>query len=122
MKGAMYLFQHLGDAPVLVFACLRPQEGVDPAILPPEVLATTGWTDRLLGAIIYPAVQNMILACRGLGLGTVLTFLHTLKEDEIKQVLGLPPEIRTYVMLPIGYPIDRFRAGEAQAGARRHLP
>ena len=89
-KGAMYLFQNLADVPVLIFACLRPQEGADPAILPAEVLAKTGWTDRLLGASIYPAVQNMILACRALGLGTVLTFLHALKEDEIKQVLGLP--------------------------------
>jgi len=108
MKGAMHLFQHLAEVPVLLFACLKPQEGVDPAILPPEVLAKTGWTDRLLGASIYPAVQNMILACRGLGLGTVLTFLHTLKEDEIKQVLGLPREISTYAMLPIGYPVDKF--------------
>ena len=108
LKGAMYLFQHLADVPVLIFACLRPQEGVDPAILPAEVLAKTGWTDRLLGASIYPAVQNMILACRGLGLGTVLTFLHTLKEDEIKQVLGLPRVISTYAMLPVGYPVGKF--------------
>jgi nitroreductase len=108
MKGAGYLFQHLAEVPVLIFACLKPQEGVDPAILPPEVLAQTGWTDRLLGASIYPAVQNMILACRALGLGTVLTFLHTLKEDDIKRVLGLPREISTYAMLPVGYPIDKF--------------
>src|SRR5208282_624217 len=108
MKGAGYLFQHLAEVPVMIFVCLKPQEGVDPAILPPEVLAKTGWTDRLLGASIYPAVQNMILACRALGLGTVLTFLHTLKEDDIKRVLGLPREISTYAMLPVGYPIDKF--------------
>lgn len=108
MKGAAYLFQHLAEVPVLIFACLKPQEGVDPAILPPAVLAKTGWTDRLLGASIYPAVQNMILASRALGLGTVLTFLHTLKEDDIKRVLGLPHEISTYAMLPVGYPIDQF--------------
>ncbi|HEV3112408.1 MAG TPA: nitroreductase family protein [Candidatus Binataceae bacterium] len=107
-KGAGYLFQHLAEVPVLIFACLKPQEGVDPAILPPEVLAKTGWTDRLLGASIYPAVENMILACRALELGTVLTFIHTLKEDDIKRVLGLPREISTYAMLPVGYPIDKF--------------
>jgi nitroreductase len=66
-KGAMYLFQNLADVPVLIFACLKPQEGADPSILPAEVLAKTGWTDRLLGASIYPTVQNMILACRALG-------------------------------------------------------
>ncbi len=50
----------------------------------------------------------MILASRALGLGTVLTFLHALYEDDVKQVLGLPAEIRTYALLPIGYPRDKF--------------
>jgi len=107
-NSARHLIQHLGETPVLLLACLRPQHGRDPVLLPPEVLAKTGWSDRLLGASIYPAVQNMILASRALGLGTVLTFLHALYEDDVKQVLGLPAEIRTYALLPIGYPRDKF--------------
>ncbi len=63
---------------------------------------------RLEGASIYPAVQNIMLACRALGLGTVLTTLHALYEDEMKQVLGLPPEYSTFALLPIGYPTDKF--------------
>jgi nitroreductase len=107
-ESVRHLFEHIEQTPVLLLACLKPQSGVDPVNLPPDVLAKTGWSDRLLGASIYPAVQNMILASRALGLGTVLTFLHALHEDEVKQVLQLPAEIRTYAMLPIGYPTDNF--------------
>jgi len=63
------------------------------------------WT---AGASIYPAVQNIILACRALGLGTVLTTNHTIAEKEIKEVLGLPAEVRTFALMPIGYPDRSF--------------
>ena len=38
--------------------------------------------DRIRGASIYPAVQNIILACRALGLGTVITTNHLRIEAE----------------------------------------
>ena len=57
---------------------------------------------------IYPAVQNIILACRAFGLGTVLTTIHMFFEDEVKAILGLPAEVQTYALLPIGYPRDKF--------------
>ena len=63
------------------------------------------WT---AGASIYPAVQNIILACRALGLGTVLTTNHTIAENEVKEVLGLPAEVRTFALMPIGYPERNF--------------
>ena len=33
--------------------------------------------DRIRGASIYPAVQNIVVACGALGLGTVITTNHT---------------------------------------------
>ena len=60
------------------------------------------------GSSIYPAVQNIILACRAFGLGTVLTTLHAVLEDEVKAVLEIPKEVDTWALLPIGYPIDKF--------------
>ena len=63
---------------------------------------------RLSGSSIYPAVQNIILACRAFGLGTVLTTIHAFFEDEVKTILGLPADVQTYALLPIGYPIDKF--------------
>jgi len=63
---------------------------------------------RAAGSSIYPAVQNIILACRAFGLGTVLTTVHMYFEDEFKAVLGLPPEVQTYALMPIGYPRGKF--------------
>jgi hypothetical protein len=38
----------------------------------------------------------------------VLTTNHTIAEDEIKEVLGLPAEVRTFGLMPIGYPERSF--------------
>ena len=67
------------------------------------------------GASIYPAVQNLMLAARALGLGTVLTTLHTQYEDEIKTFLHIPASVETAALIPVGYPAEDVRFG----GARR---
>jgi Nitroreductase family len=80
--------------------------------LPPAIQARyteeLAYMDRIYGASIYPAVQNIILACRALGLGTVLTTNHIRCESEAKAVLGLPEDVDTFGMMPIGYPLGRF--------------
>jgi nitroreductase len=109
MSGGVHLYEHMGDAPVLLIPCLKITPPELPAEIPPEIrsamMEASPWT---AGASIYPAVQNIILACRGLGLGTVLTTNHTIAENEIKDILGLPPEIRTFALMPIGYPERSF--------------
>jgi nitroreductase len=88
-----YLTEHFHEAPVWIVACLD------------EGQATP---TRSSGASIYPAVQNMILAVRALGLGTTLTTRHLQYEKEVEAALGLPPGIHSYAILPIGYPMGRF--------------
>jgi len=66
--------------------------------------AQTHWS----GSSIYPAVQNMLLAARALGLGATLTTLHLVFEKEAEAALGLPPNVHSYALLPIGYPMGRF--------------
>lgn len=111
MKSGMHLYEHMADAPVLLIPCLKLTPVELPAEIPEEVRCAmreaAPWT---AGASIYPAVQNIILACRALGLGTVLTTNHTIAEDEIKAVLHLPPEVRTFALMPIGYPEKSFGA------------
>ena len=63
---------------------------------------------RRAGASIYPMVQNIILACRALGLGTLSTTNHMLYEDQVKAVLELPDDVQTYALMPIGYPRGNF--------------
>jgi len=59
-------------------------------------------------ASIYPAVQNMLLAARALGLGATLKTLYLNFEKEAEAALGLPPNVHSYALLPIGYPMGQF--------------
>jgi nitroreductase len=109
LAGGVYLHEHMGEAPVLLLPCLRVTLRTPPVSIPPEVRSemesTAPW---VAGASIYPAVQNIILACRALGLGTVLTTNHVLLEAEVKRVLELPEDVRTFGLMPIGYTDDKF--------------
>jgi nitroreductase len=108
MNSATYLFEHMHEAPVLLFACLRTDATGPVPNLPPEIASAASKMARIGGSSIYPAVQNIILACRAFGIGTVLTTLHIFFEDEVKEILGLPKQIQTYALLPMGYPINKF--------------
>jgi nitroreductase len=109
LKSGFYLHEHMADAPVLIVPCLRLRQPDLPGSLPEEarraIVREFPWR---AGASIYPAVQNIILACRALGLGTVLTTNHMLLEDEMKQVLGLGPDVMTFGLMPVGYPAGKF--------------
>jgi nitroreductase len=112
LRSGAHLWHHMGDAPVLLLPCLT-ERGLPPRdALPPAIQARyddeLAYMDRIRGSSIYPAVQNIILACRSLGLGTLITTNHLRLEDEVKSLLGLPPEIATYALMPIGYPLGQF--------------
>ncbi len=87
-----YLTDHFHEAPVWIVACL--EDGLTP--------------NRAAGASIYPAVQNMLLAARALGLGATLTTRHLLYEKEAEAALGLPRGVHSYAIIPIGYPMGKF--------------
>ena len=91
LDAAQYLADHIHEAPVWIVPCL---EGAAPT--------------RTSGSSIYPAVQNMLLAARALGLGATLTTLYLSFEKEVEAALGLPPDVHSYALLPIGYPMGRF--------------
>jgi len=99
-RAGLHLAQHLDEVPVLIFVAADRGVAIDLGGLAGEVSGVY--------ASIYPAVQNLLLACRGLGLGAVLTTLHLLYEDEIKERLGIPPSIFLAAMIPVGYPEGRF--------------
>ena len=83
----------LGEVPVLIIATINAS-GVAP-------VSTSG-------ASIYPAVQNLMLAARALGLGTTITTLHRTHEAEVKQLLGVPEGVDTMALIPLGYPVGKF--------------
>jgi nitroreductase len=92
-NSADYLARNLHEVPVLVIATIK--KGV-------------GAVGPTLGASIYPAVQNLMLAARALGLGTTLTTLHKLHEDDVKKLLGIPDDVETMALIPVGWPEGTF--------------
>src|SRR3974390_312489 len=91
LDAAEYLAAHIHEALAWIFPCL---EGGTP----------TRWS----GFSIYPAVQNMPLAARALGLGATLTTLYLQFEKEAEAALAVPPGFHSSALLPIGYPMGRF--------------
>jgi len=90
LDAAEYLAAHIHEAPVWIVPCLE------------------GTPTRTSGSSIYPAVQNMLLAARALGLGATLTTLCLQFEKEAEAAPGLPSGVHSYALLPIGYPMGRF--------------
>jgi nitroreductase len=104
MKSVTHLFDHMGDAPVLLVPCLKASMWSGAANLPADIKARMAGSARIAGSSIYPAVENVILACRAFGLGTVLTTIHAFFEEEVRAILSLPQDVQTYALMPIGYP------------------
>lgn len=57
---------------------------------------------------VMPAVQNLMLAARGLGLGTCLTTVANLLEGHMKDLLGVPPPVQLVALIPVGHPVKPF--------------
>jgi nitroreductase len=112
MAAGAHLWQLMGEAPVLLLPCGRRPALPPREALPPDIAVRwedeAAYADRIRGASIYPAVQNIILACRALGLGTVITTNHIRCEDEVKALLDIPEDVATFALMPIGWPLDRF--------------
>jgi nitroreductase len=92
LASARHLSEHLGEAPVLVLACT----------------GTDGRATITTGASIYPAVQNLMLAARALGVGSCLTTIHKYRDPQVKELLGIPADVETAALIPLGYPLGKF--------------
>lgn len=57
---------------------------------------------------VYPCVQNILLACRSLGLGAALTTMHQVFEDELHAHFKIPDTYGVVVSMPIGWPMGNF--------------
>jgi len=90
VRAATYLADHLHETPVLLFVA--------------------GWKRRgePQHQALFPCIQNVLLACRAVGLGASLTTLHVMFHAEIDAYLGLPPEQPSCAMLPIGWPLGKY--------------
>lgn len=94
----------------------RPPLSAAPVLIVPCVnTPASGQAGFQTGASIYPSVQNLMLAARALGLGTVLTTLHRRRKADIHAILGIPEGVESAAIIPLGWP-DR------DYGPNRRLP
>lgn len=57
---------------------------------------------------VIPAVQNLMLAARALGIGSVPTTLHAQVLTRVYDLLGIPSEMDFHLCIPLGYPRGKF--------------
>lgn len=57
---------------------------------------------------VIPAAQNLMLAARALGIGSVPTTLHPSVMERVYALLGIPPDAVFHLCIPLGYPRGRF--------------
>lgn len=92
IDSAVYLAEHLHEAPVMVIACIEGRvENAGPV-----------WQAGLYGSIL-PAAWSFMLALRSRGLGTAWTTLHLVYEREVGKLLGLPETVTQAVLFPVAY-------------------
>jgi nitroreductase len=89
MKAALHLAEHLHEVPVLLFIAGWQRRGE------PQLQA------------LFPCAQNVLLACRAVGLGASFTTLHRGFGEACDAMLGLPEDLPSAVMIPIGWPLGR---------------
>ena len=93
LQSAYHLADHMGEAPALIIPCARGRRGH-------------------IESSVFPAVQNLMLAARALGLGTTLTTIHLGDEAAVREILDIPEDVHTFAIIPVGYPLGRW--GEAR--------
>jgi len=57
---------------------------------------------------VIPAVENLMLAARALGIGSVPTTLHPTVMERVNALLGVPAEMEFHLCIPLGYPRGNF--------------
>jgi nitroreductase len=105
--ASRHLADHVHEVPAIVFV-LQP-------IIPWTPADADGPMDiGRLDASVYPAVQNLCVAARALGIGTALTTVIRIHAAEVLEALGVPanddgnPRFEIAACIPMGRPAGRF--------------
>jgi nitroreductase len=83
----------LAQAPVVIVACAEPEQSGD--------LGGQHYYMTDVGI----AAENLMLAAHSLGLGSV--FVGVFDEEQLGDLLDIPPGIRIVGLFPLGYPLDK---------------
>jgi len=96
LNSVVWQSEHMSEIPVLIIACLEFGAPID---------ATAVGRG---GGSIWPAIQNLLLAARALGLGAAPTTMALANPKAVKQILNLPDSMAAFCLIPVGYPTGNF--------------
>ena len=98
IEAVQWQADHFEEVPVVVVACLH---GRAPVLGPPVVASS--WYGSA-----YPAVQNLLLAARAVGLGATLPTLPLWSTTLARRTLGLPSKVTPVAVVPMGWPQGHY--------------
>ena len=101
MRASDELARNLAKVPVHILVLMPKIEMVIPD---DEGVMDVGPTY----ASVFPAVQNLILAARARGLGTVLTTVYKVYEEEVRAACDIPDRYEVVALLPLGHPTGKW--------------
>lgn len=93
--------ENFEQLPVFVIPCYRRGVKHRPVGRPQIAVAS------FYGSV-FPAVQNLLLACRAVGLGASLQTLPIWRVSAARRILGLPRNIVPVCIIPIGWAKGRY--------------
>jgi nitroreductase len=92
-RGAAGLADHMKDVPCVVFALCVNQGPANSVI---------------------PAAQNLMLAARALGIGSVPTTLHPSVMERFQAMFAIPKDVAFHFCIPLGYPAEGHFGGSTR--------
>lgn len=104
-KSVLHLVEHMGEVPLMLIPCTRlPRQDAAASHFGPP------WDEPLLSAAssVWPAIQNVCLMARSIGLGVTPTVIHNILEEEVRSTLSLPENVVAWSILAVGYPLGRW--------------
>ncbi len=102
ISSAQYLAERMGEVPVHVIPVIQGRTDGAPVAMQAAIWGS-----------LYPAVWSFMLAGRARGLGTCLTTLHLIFEQQAAELLGLPEHVMQGGLVPVAHSIGTdFKAGD----------
>jgi len=93
LAAVQWQADHFEDAPVIVVACLHGRPG-------PISMGRAAFYGS-----IFPAVQNLLLAARAIGLGATITTLPLWSRTQARRTLALPNNVTPCAVVQLGWPL-----------------